>query len=117
MAAARLAPSRVTYMPSGPPQRASKAGWTLATTPHRASTAICSALTISRCSTRCRAARTRIDTELLGDPREALGDGRDGGVTDGVEAGLHAGDGAGADVLGDLLDVEVGVPAVPSASA
>ena len=36
-ASARSTPSRSTYMPASPPQAASKAGWTLATIPSRAS--------------------------------------------------------------------------------
>ena len=68
--AARSAPSRATYMPSGPPQRASKAGCTLATTAERGQRArSCSGVSISACSTRCRAARTRRQADLRRRPR------------------------------------------------
>ena len=52
-AAARPAPSRVAYMPSGPPHAASNAGCMLSRTPSRTSAASVGASTISACSSRC----------------------------------------------------------------
>src|SRR4051794_14963576 len=58
MRAARSAPRRAAYIPSGPPQAASNAGCTLATNPRSARRAMASASGVSTCSSRCPAART-----------------------------------------------------------
>ena len=67
-----------------------------------------SGVSISACSTRCRAARTRAQADLLGGGPDALDDGADGGVADGVEAGLEPRLGARGDVGGDVGGVQVG---------
>lgn len=49
---ARSAPRRRAYMPSSPPQSASKAGWTEAVRPSSAKAATVSGVSISACSIR-----------------------------------------------------------------
>src|SRR5690606_30537890 len=108
---ARSAPSRRAYMPSSPPHRASKAGWTDAVSPSSANAATVSGVSISACSTRCRAARIRARPSLSAAARTPSV-GADGGVAHVVactEAGLQAGFHAiGDDMGGDGLGVQVG---------
>ena len=67
-----------------------------------------SGVSISACSMRCRAARTRCRPSRLGGGPHALDDGGERGVADGVEPGLEAGLGAGGDMGGDGGRIQVG---------
>ena len=98
---ARSRPRRCAYIPLSPPHSASKFGCTLAMTPHSPSRADCSAVTISRCSSRCPQRATACVPSRSTTRCKRVDDGADRGVPDHVEARRDAGFGAGAQMRRD----------------
>ena len=104
---ARSIPRRRAYMPSGPPQSASKLGCMLAITPHAPSLAACSAVTISRCSRRWPQRATAGTPRSSTTRSKAATTAGDRGVADDVESGCHIGFGARPHVCLDGLGVQI----------
>ena len=104
------APAAARTCPSGPPQAASNSGCMLATMPVSANAAMACVVGHLGVFDPVRAAgqpHGGVLPEPAGRLPQRPADRADRVVTDGVEAGLHAGQGAGDQVVGDLLFAQV----------